>query len=250
MRRAIFRTTLESSTTRQVFIFGLLLDERRMPIGLRCECCFGHDFEDAIDVEDDHELAVEAVDAAGELGHAGIEIDGVFLAAVIGELRAPRRSGRSGGRRIRRAGRRRPPSAACRRRSWAGPSRARMSTTVTMRPRRLSTPAISADDSGTRVSRSGMNTSCTREIGRPNNCPPITAVTYSATVPSMVSVLVVMVLRSLCPANSFMPLAWSRRSVPSAPRSGRDGRTWRRNRGSRPAARARSPPATPSRTAR
>ena len=31
------------------------------------------------------------------------------------------------------------------------------------------------------------------EIGRPNNCPPITAVTYSATVPSMVSVLVVMV---------------------------------------------------------
>src|SRR5213079_1159202 len=66
-----------------------------------------------------------------------------------------------------------------------------MLTTVTMRPRRLSTPAISADDSGTRVSRSGMNTSWTREIGRPNNWPPITAVTYSATVPSMVSVLVV-----------------------------------------------------------
>ena len=55
-----------------------------------------------------------------------------------------------------------------------------MSTTVTMRPRRLSTPAISPDDSGTRVSRSGMNTSCTREIGRPNNWPPIIAVTYSA----------------------------------------------------------------------
>src|ERR1700733_1373868 len=57
-----------------------------------------------------------------------------------------------------------------------------MSTTVTMRPRRLSTPAISADDNGTRVSRSGMNTSCTREIGSPNNWPPIIAVTYSATV--------------------------------------------------------------------
>jgi hypothetical protein len=71
-----------------------------------------------------------------------------------------------------------------------------MSTTVTMRPRRLSTPAISPDDSGTRVSRSGMNTSCTREIGSPNNCPPITAVTYSAMVPSMVSVLVVMLLAS------------------------------------------------------
>src|SRR4051794_35485371 len=65
-----------------------------------------------------------------------------------------------------------------------------MSTTVTMRPRRLSTPAISEEDSGTRVSRSGMNTSWTREIGSPNSCPPITAVTYSATVPSMVSVLV------------------------------------------------------------
>ena len=35
----------------------------------------GHDFEDAIDIEDDHELAVEAMHAAGELGHAGIEVD-------------------------------------------------------------------------------------------------------------------------------------------------------------------------------
>src|SRR6202047_3343906 len=42
-----------------------------------------HDFEDAIDVEDDHELAVAAMHAAGELGHAGIEIDGVFLPAVV-----------------------------------------------------------------------------------------------------------------------------------------------------------------------
>ena len=46
-----------------------------------------------------------------------------------------------------------------------------------------------------------MNTSCTREIGRPNNCPPITAVTYSATVPSVVSVLVVMVLLPYAPAK-------------------------------------------------
>ena len=69
-----------------------------------------------------------------------------------------------------------------------------MSTTVTMRPRRLSTPAISPDDNGTRVSRSGMNTSWTREIGNPNNCPPIIAVTYSATAPSMVSVLLVVPL--------------------------------------------------------
>src|SRR5207253_9301835 len=51
-----------------------------------------------------------------------------------------------------------------------------------------------------RVSRSGMNTSWTREIGRPNSWPPIKAVTYSTTVPSMVSVLVVMVFVSLCRA--------------------------------------------------
>src|SRR5436190_7327574 len=54
-----------------------------------------------------------------------------------------------------------------------------MSIAVTMRPRRLSTPAISGSDSGTRVMRSGMNTSCTREIGRPNSWPPIITVTYS-----------------------------------------------------------------------
>src|SRR5215831_3841013 len=54
-----------------------------------------------------------------------------------------------------------------------------MSTAVTMRPRRLRTPATSGADSGTRVMRSGMKTSCTREIGRPNSCPPIITVTYS-----------------------------------------------------------------------
>src|SRR5262249_56300074 len=72
-----------------------------------------------------------------------------------------------------------------------------MSTTVTIRPRKLSTPAISWEDNGTRVSRSGMNTSCTREIGRPNNCPPITAVTYSATRPSLDSVLL-LILTAPC----------------------------------------------------
>src|SRR6478672_7902167 len=76
-----------------------------------------------------------------------------------------------------------------------------MSTMVTMRPRRLSTPAISAGDSGTRVSRSGMKTSWTREIGRPNSWSPIIAVTYSTTVPSMVSVLLLMLGSSCGPAG-------------------------------------------------
>jgi hypothetical protein len=63
----------------------------------------------------------------------------------------------------------------------------------------LSTPAISPDDSGTRVSRSGMNTSCTREIGSPNSWPPITAVTNSETAPSVVSVLLVILNYLSCP---------------------------------------------------
>src|SRR5262245_27964267 len=70
------------------------------------------------------------------------------------------------------------------------PSRRRMSINVTMRPRRLSTPAISSGASGTRVSRSGAKTSCTRRIGRPNNWPPISAVTYSCKPGSVVSFMV------------------------------------------------------------
>src|SRR5580692_4078091 len=82
--RAIFRTTLESSTTRHVLIewSPCLL---RFASRLGGDRGFGCDFEHAIDVEDDHELSVEAMDAAGELGHAGVEIDGVFLAAVVGQ---------------------------------------------------------------------------------------------------------------------------------------------------------------------
>src|SRR5690348_2462503 len=65
-----------------------------------------------------------------------------------------------------------------------------MSTSVTMRPRKLSTPAISAGASGTRVNRSGAKTSCTRRIGRPNSWPPIIAVTYSWRLWSAVSLMV------------------------------------------------------------
>src|SRR5947209_821336 len=73
------------------------------------------------------------------------------------------------------------------------PRRRRMSIAVTMRPRRLSTPAISGADSGTRVMRSGMNTSCTREMGRPNSWPPIMTVTYSMTcsLAALLSLLII-----------------------------------------------------------
>src|SRR3954453_22749101 len=67
IRRATLRITLESSTTRHVFIFGLLL--LQFPTGtfpfsivlLRKAVSRRHhgrrEFEHAIDIEDDHELA-------------------------------------------------------------------------------------------------------------------------------------------------------------------------------------------------
>ena len=63
------------------------------------------------------------------------------------------------------------------------------SINVTIRPRRLSTPAISAGANGTLVNRSGAKTSCTRRIGKPNNWPPIKAVTYSCRFLSAVSLI-------------------------------------------------------------
>ena len=44
-----------------------------------------------------------------------------------------------------------------------------MSIKVTIRPRRLRTPATSDGESGTAVRRSGAKTSCTRRIGKPNS---------------------------------------------------------------------------------
>src|ERR1700681_2597052 len=55
---------------REVSIAIQLVRTRRRSL---CRKHVRHDFEDAIDVEDDHELAVEALYAAGELRHAGIE---------------------------------------------------------------------------------------------------------------------------------------------------------------------------------
>src|SRR4030088_1420059 len=91
---ATFRMTLESSTTRHVLILASAssrtghfhCDLRFIRLLILCSQHVRHDFEDAIDVEHDHELAVEAMDAAGELGHAGIEVDGVFLATVVGDF--------------------------------------------------------------------------------------------------------------------------------------------------------------------
>src|SRR5262245_528625 len=89
------------------------------------------------------------------------------------------------------------------------PSRNRMSIAVTMRPRRLSIPANSGAASGTRVRRSGMNTSCTPEIGRPNSWPPMVAVTYSM-------VCSVVLIGHSCRDIHFRGLLLERRDQPRA----------------------------------
>src|ERR1700742_4187635 len=95
MRRATLRITLESSTTRHVLMLASISSKpgkARFPrhsLGRAvvdlCRELRWLNLQHAIDIEDDHELTVEAVDAAGELGHAGIEVDGVFLAAVVSQ---------------------------------------------------------------------------------------------------------------------------------------------------------------------
>src|SRR5882672_3753092 len=94
IRLATFRMTLESSTTRHVLILASASSPKGVSIAayavtppVLCRQHVRHDFEDAIDIEDDHELAVEAMHAAGELGHAGIEVDGIFLSPFIGKLK-------------------------------------------------------------------------------------------------------------------------------------------------------------------
>src|SRR5258708_11884845 len=57
---------------------------RKLPATL-CRQHVRCDFEHAVDVEHDHELAIEAMHATGEFCHARIEVDGVFLPAVVGE---------------------------------------------------------------------------------------------------------------------------------------------------------------------
>src|SRR6266566_4682114 len=96
MRLATFRITLESSTTRHVLIsasacsrsqkgrFHCNSSLRTLP-AILCRQHVRCDFEHAVDVEYDHELTVEAMYAAGEFCHAGVEVDGVFLPAVVGE---------------------------------------------------------------------------------------------------------------------------------------------------------------------
>src|ERR1700756_2393076 len=90
MRLATFRMTLESSTTKHVFILASVLRSSVVTSNLLVVLSVFRissrhhvrsDFEHPVDVEDDHQLPVEAMHAAGELGHARIEVDGILFAA-------------------------------------------------------------------------------------------------------------------------------------------------------------------------
>src|SRR3954451_5827445 len=94
IRLATFRMTLESSTTRHVLIFSLYSFQSRrdvsLPVTPSCRAALRsqqgrYDFEDPIDIEDDHELTIEPMHAAGQLRQTRIEIDGIFLAAIVGK---------------------------------------------------------------------------------------------------------------------------------------------------------------------
>src|ERR1700733_2808084 len=93
IRRATLRMTLESSTTKQVFITSSLHASRANPLGFHrcptyasrhrqpsCRRGFDAEVEHAIDVEHDKELAVEPKNAGGDAAQMAMEIDRIGLA--------------------------------------------------------------------------------------------------------------------------------------------------------------------------
>src|SRR5215510_10272056 len=92
IRRATLRMTLESSTTRQVFIVPYsppthqrLCARSASPSMSRGQGVAGR-LQYAINIEDHHELPVETMHTARNAGEVLIEIDGIRLARPVGEL--------------------------------------------------------------------------------------------------------------------------------------------------------------------
>src|ERR1043165_204215 len=91
MRRATLRMTLESSPTRQVFMAPHLLPGsvpglRSAALSLLCGQRLRRAIEYVIDVENDHELSIEAMHASGHPREPRIEIDRVRLQRRLAEL--------------------------------------------------------------------------------------------------------------------------------------------------------------------
>src|SRR6188474_246340 len=86
MRRATFLMTLESSTTKQLFITPYSFEPL---LALNVSSCGNGailDVQHAVDVEHDHELALEPIDAGGHPRQAGVEIRRVCLAGRVPKL--------------------------------------------------------------------------------------------------------------------------------------------------------------------
>src|SRR5215203_6181599 len=83
MRRATFLMTLESSTTKQLFILPTPFELLNVPTVASCGNGTVPDVQHAVDVEHDHELAFEPVDAGGDPRQPRIEIGGLGLAGAV-----------------------------------------------------------------------------------------------------------------------------------------------------------------------
>src|SRR5689334_1770428 len=93
MRRATFRMTLESSTTKHLFITTSLSCSREQPAhsthypmrGASSRFNLRSHMQHPVNVENDQEPRIQSDDAGRNLRKPGIEISRVVLAHIIGE---------------------------------------------------------------------------------------------------------------------------------------------------------------------
>src|SRR5271155_1384533 len=93
IRRATLRMTLESSTTKHVFIVSSLYPSRRWPlppqfktlisVHTSCRGRLGAEVKHPIDVENDEKLPIEPKHAGGHASELAVEIDRVGLAFAV-----------------------------------------------------------------------------------------------------------------------------------------------------------------------
>src|SRR5580700_1578139 len=100
IRRATLRMTLESSTTKQVFITSSLQASRAHPPrfhshpnsdslsspALSRRRRFGAKIEHPVDIEDDQQLAVEPINPRRNAAKVAVEIDRIRLALAVRQL--------------------------------------------------------------------------------------------------------------------------------------------------------------------
>src|SRR4051812_25630607 len=87
IRRATFLMTLESSTTKQVFIAASLFPALRPPLSLvSCRHRAGLEVEHTLDVEDHQQLAIQSVYAGRHACQPLVQVDGIALAGVVRKL--------------------------------------------------------------------------------------------------------------------------------------------------------------------